>query len=149
MGAVDMTVPASLDPQDAAQDAAIVTQVTATVPDVQAIYRFGSSAAGLATPDSDVDVAVLASTLLSPDTRFDLQERIAQVLRRSVDLVDLRAVSTVFAMQVVGTGLLIHDGETRARGAFEDQVYSAYARLNEERRGILERVAAEGSVYGR
>jgi hypothetical protein len=28
-------------------------------------------------------------------------------------------------------------------------VYSAYARLNEERRAILERVAAEGTVYGR
>jgi predicted nucleotidyltransferase len=31
----------------------------------------------------------------------------------------------------------------------EDLTYGVYARLNEERRGILERVAAEGTVYGR
>lgn len=32
---------------------------------------------------------------------------------------------------------------------FEDLTFGAYARLNEERRGILDRVAAEQAVYGR
>jgi hypothetical protein len=52
-------------------------------------------------------------------------------------------------VQVIGHGELVHDGDSAARGEFEDRVLGAYARLNEERRGILERVAREGTVYGR
>jgi hypothetical protein len=70
-------------------------------------------------------------------------------VRRQVDLVDLRSATTVMASQIVTTGVLLYDGDPAARGRFEDYVYSAYARLNEERRGILQRIAAEGTVYGR
>lgn len=130
------------------QDAATVAEIRAALPDVQAIYRFGSSAADTFGPDSDVDLAILARRPLSPNVRFDLQERLATALRRPVDLVDLRGASTVMAMQVVSKGILLHDGDPIARGAFEDRCYTGYARLNEERRGILDRVAAEGNVYG-
>jgi hypothetical protein len=70
-------------------------------------------------------------------------------LRQDVDLIDLRAASPVMAIQVIGKGRLLVDQDAAARGHFEDLTYGAYARLNEERRGILERVAAERSVYGR
>jgi hypothetical protein len=63
--------------------------------------------------------------------------------------VDLRAASPVMAIQVIGKGRLLLDNDASARGRFEDLTYGVYARLNEERRGILERVAAEGTVYGR
>ena len=53
------------------------------------------------------------------------------------------------AMQVIANGVVLFDGSPDARGRFEDRVFGAYTRLNEERRGILDRVAAEGSVYGR
>jgi len=53
------------------------------------------------------------------------------------------------ASQVVTTGRVLFDGDPAARGGFEDLVYTRYARLNEERRGILERIATEGAVYGR
>jgi hypothetical protein len=66
-----------------------------------------------------------------------------------VDLVDLRAASTVLAIQVVGGGLLLFDGDPAERGRFEDLCYSRYARLNEERREILDRVSREGTVHGR
>jgi uncharacterized protein len=130
------------------RDATIVAVVRAAVPDAVAVYRFGSSVAGTDRPDSDVDVAVLAAQPLEPLDRFDLQERIASAIHRSVDLVDLRRASTVMASQVVTTGVVIDDLDPDLRGRFEDYVFSAYARLNEERRGILERVATEGTVYG-
>jgi hypothetical protein len=66
-----------------------------------------------------------------------------------VDLVDLRAASTVMAMQVLADGHVLEDVSPDARGLFEDHAFGSYARLNEERRGILDRVAAEGTVYGR
>lgn len=133
----------------AREDALVVDTILAALPAAAAIYRFGSSAADAMRPDSDIDVAVLAARPLDPLHRFELQERLAIALHRQVDLVDLRAASTVLASQVVTTGTLLHDGAPADRGAFEDLVFSSYARLNEERRGILERIAAEGSVYGR
>lgn len=133
---------------DVEQDAIAVAQIRAALPEVVAIYRFGSTVDGSSGPQSDVDLAVLTTAPLDPLARFDLQERLATALHRSADLVDLRAASTVMAMQVVGSGVLLYTTDTAARSAFEDLVYGMYARLNEERRGILERVVAEGSVYG-
>jgi predicted nucleotidyltransferase len=130
-------------------DETAVALLRGALPTGVAIYRFGSSVSGLTTPDSDIDLAVLGERPLDAQFRFDLQERLAVALRRQVDLVDLRAATTVMAMQVVTTGVLLHNDDPEARGRFEGYVYGAYARLNEERRGILDRVAAEGSVYGR
>jgi predicted nucleotidyltransferase len=131
------------------EDRVAVAAIRSAVPDVVAVYRFGSSISGERSPDSDVDLAVLAPTPLDPLFRFDLQERLASAFGRSVDLVDLRVASPVMAIQAIGRGRLLLDAEPSARGRFEDLTFGVYARLNEERRGILQRVAAEGSVYGR
>ena len=131
------------------EDREAVAAIRSAVTGLVAIYRFGSSVSGERSPESDIDLAVLATTPLDPLLRFDLQERLASTLSQNVDLVDLRAASPVMAIQVIGKGRLILDEDAAARGRFEDLTYSVYARLNEERRGILERVAAEGTVYGR
>lgn len=131
------------------EDRLAVTAIRGTVPGVVAVYRFGSSVSGGRNPGSDVDLAVLAMAPVDPLLRFDLQERLASALRQSVDLVDLRVASPVMAIQVIGKGRLLFDADASTRGRFEDLTYGVYARLNEERRGILERVAAEGTVYGR
>ena len=131
------------------QDQVAVAATRSAVPELVAIYRFGSSVSGEQSPGSDVDLALLATTPIDPLLRFDLQERLASALGQSVDLVDLRVASPVMAIQVVGKGRLLLDTDPLARGRFEDLTYGVYARLNEERRGILQRVAAEGTVYGR
>ena len=131
------------------RDQAIVAAVSAAVPTAVAVYLFGSTAAGADGPQSDVDVAILPLRPMDPVARFDAQERLASILRRSVDLIDLRTASSVMAMQVLATGRLLYDADPVSRGAFEDRAFGAYARLNEERRGILARVTTEGSVYGR
>ncbi len=134
---------------DLVRDDAIVATICAAVPTAVAVYLFGSTASAADGPQSDVDVAILPAQPLDPVTRFDIQERLAGTLRRSVDLIDLRVASPVMAMQVLATGRLLYDSDPAVRGAFEDRAFGAYARLNEERRGILERITAEGSVYGR
>ena len=92
---------------------AAVATIRAAMPDVQAIYRFGSMTAGTAGPDSDLDLAVLGPHPLDPMVRFDLQEQLASVVRRSVDLVDLRAASPVMAMHLVRVHRLGVPQETR------------------------------------
>jgi predicted nucleotidyltransferase len=140
--------PTMTDPDLEPQNRLIVECLRRTL-DPLAIYRFGSTAHGTASAESDHDIAVLARARIAPALRFDVQEQLAAALGRDVDLVDLASASTVMAMQAIGRGELLFDGDAAARGDFEDRIYSAYARLNEERRGILERAAAEGTVYGR
>ena len=131
------------------EDQVAVAAIRLAVPELVAVYRFGSSVSGERSPGSDVDLAVLATTPIDPMLRFDLQEQLASALHQSVDLVDLRAASPVMAILVIGKGRVLLDNDASARGRFEDLTYGVYARLNEERRGILQRVAAEGTVYGR
>ena len=131
------------------RDRTAVATISRALPDAIAIYVFGSAAAGVDGPESDLDLAVLPAHPLDPVARFDLQEDLASALHTPVDLVDLRAASPVMAMQVLSTGRVLHDREPASRGRFEDLIFGAYARLNEERRAILQRVASEGTVYGR
>ena len=130
-------------------DAAAIRIINEAIPDAIAIYRFGSSVTGETHPGSDVDLAVLAPRPLPPLERFDLQERLASALGRSVDLLDLRSATTVMRMQVVSKGRLLATGDAAETGRFEDYVFSSYARLNEERKEILEQVLREQTVYGR
>lgn len=65
-----------------------------------------------------------------------------------VDLVDLSRASTVMRMQVISTGCPLAALDAAAQEAFEDLTYSACARLNEERREILEQIRREGRVHG-
>jgi predicted nucleotidyltransferase len=131
------------------QNRAIVDHLKRAVDPLIAAYRFGSTANGTPTVTSDVDIAILSSARIPAERRFDVQEALAAQIGCDVDLVDLADTSTVMAMQVIAGGELLYEGDSDARGRFEDVTFSAYARLNEERRGILDRVAAEKAVYGR
>jgi predicted nucleotidyltransferase len=130
-------------------DDLIVETLRQALPDLAAIHRFGSTATGLAGPGSDVDIAVLPAAPLDPAFRFDLQETLAVALHRPVDLVDLLQASTVMRMQVLESAILLFDGDPASRLRFETAACSGYARLNEERRAILEQIRKEGTVYGR
>ncbi len=128
-------------------DTGLVEYIKKSIPDLIALYRFGSQAKGTARPDSDVDLAVLSRVALSELRRFELAQELATQLHRDVDLVDLRSASTVMRMQVISTGECLFTVSDRLQGEFEDLVYSTYARLNEERREILNDVRTRGSVY--
>ncbi|MBI4402375.1 MAG: nucleotidyltransferase domain-containing protein [Nitrospirae bacterium] len=125
----------------------LIREVKKAVPSLIALYRFGSQAKGEARPESDVDLAILAADALPSSTLFALQQELAASLKRDVDLVDIRAASTVLRMQVLSTGECLYSADDLVREQFETVVYSAYARLNEERRAILEDIRARGRVY--
>lgn len=129
-------------------DHALIEYIRQSVPDLIALYRFGSQAKDIARPDSDVDLAVLARDPIPGLRRFELAQELAIQLHRDVDLVDLRTASTVMRMQVISTGTCLDAPDQRARREFEMYAYSDYARLNEERREILKRISESGLVYG-
>jgi len=101
------------------------------------VYLFGSRAAKSANAESDFDIAFLAESSPTPIELFDLRQQLADRLSADVDLVDMRAASTVFRTQVLGNSVLLVDRNPRRRAEFEMFALSDYARLNEERRDIL------------
>jgi predicted nucleotidyltransferase len=139
----------SSDGQSGAADAVVQRLLRDRIGDPIVLYRFGSPVTGALRADSDVDYAVLATRPLEAVERFDLQEDVARALRRSVDRVDLRRASTVLRMQVIASGVAVAVGDAIERERFEIFTYASYARLNEERRAILEQIAEERTVYGR
>ena len=127
---------------------AIIRLIRDQIDDPVAIYLFGSRAADAVHESSDIDIAVLPQAPLSPKERWDLQQELAIALRIDVDLVDLLSASTVIRLQVVSTGDILFESDSTRRAEFEMVTLSMYAKLNQERREILEQVRREGRVYG-
>src|SRR3546814_3219702 len=71
--------------------AAIIEILRVRIPDLFAIYAFGSRIHGTAGPDSDLDFAVLVAGYAEPLGLFDLAADLADVAGCAVDLLDLRA----------------------------------------------------------
>lgn len=126
----------------------IVTMLRAALPTLELLYLFGSRARGVGQPGSDVDLAVHAGGRIPREECFRLQEQLARHLHRDVDLIDLSSATTVMRIQVIEHGNVLYEREANMRARFEMTSMSAYARLNEERRGILEDVRKRGTVYG-
>lgn len=111
-------------------------------PKTQAIYLFGSFADGSENKDSDVDLAILlpheeAKKIVS----FVMSEVLNQLslsLKRDVDLLNLRKISTVFQIQIIDKGKLIFCADKYAKDEFEMLTLSFYQSLNEGRKGIIE-----------
>lgn len=128
---------------------AVIEQVLRVVPSCIALYQFGSEAKGQAHAGSDLDLAFLSTAPISPVQRFDLEQDLASLFHRKVDLINLRQASTVMKMQVISSGKCLYSRNDGERDRFETWVYSSYARLNEERREILNDIQKRGSVYAR
>ncbi|MDI3466423.1 MAG: hypothetical protein OJF50_005244 [Nitrospira sp.] len=100
-------------------DNALIEYISTAIPDLIALYRFGSQAKGIARPHSDIDLAMLSHNPIASLHRFELAQELATRLHRDVDLIDLRAASTVMRMQVLSTGTCLATFDDLARRTFE------------------------------
>ena len=129
-------------------NAAINQILQARVPDVLAIYAFGSRVQGTAGPDSDLDLAVLVAGYANPLRLFDLAGELSEVAGCTVDLLDLRAASTVMQYQIITTGQRWWARDVQA-ALYESAVLSEKTALDTARAGLLSDIAQRGTVYGR
>lgn len=127
----------------------IIDMILKSMPDCLAIYRFGSWGTVDERYDSDLDLAILPSAPTDNVKRWELAQKLACIVGRDVDLVDLLTASTVLRMQVLANGERLYCSASEDVEIFEDLVYTGYARLNEERSEILDDIRVRGSVYAK
>lgn len=124
----------------------VVRSLLAHWPDALAIYAFGSRVQGHARPDSDLDLALLVPGYAQPLQRWELAQQLAAALGCEVDLLDLRAASTVMQYQVLMTGRCLW-AQQPAAALFECFVFNEKLDFDAARAGLLADIAQRGSIY--
>jgi predicted nucleotidyltransferase len=125
----------------------IVTLLCNEIPMLQALYLFGSQSDGSASRESDVDIAFLSESTFSSLARWELSQKLASLLLKNVDLIDLKETNTVFRFQIISTAERMY-GEGYDVEKFEMLTYSFYLRFQEERRPIVDAIKQDASVLG-
>lgn len=126
----------------------IVSRIKGWFPDLFSIYAFGSQVQGTAGPESDLDLAILVPGYVSPQLLWERSGTLADLAGCPVDLIDLRAASTVMQYQVITTGRVLWSVGLNA-GLFESYVLSEKLELDIARAGLLADIARDGRVYAR
>src|SRR5690606_9244959 len=117
------------------------------LPDVLAIYVYGSFASGDERPQSDLDLAVLLPPKREIPDLLALIGDLAIRIGRDVDLIDLRRVGDVLRREVLLHGITLYVSEPARVLSWEASAMSRYARHREEIRGILEDFERTGVGY--
>jgi predicted nucleotidyltransferase len=97
---------------------------------VQLAYLYGSSVTGQTTPFSDVDIALIAGTILQPFARLKLILRVRLALADCCGIdADVRVIDDaplVFRGRVVSDGVLVFARTETVRVAFETATRMRY-----------------------
>jgi len=136
--------PLAIAPQVRAK---IVGMLQGQVPGLLAVYAFGSRVQGTAGPDSDLDLAVLVAGYADAAHLWHLSGELADLAGCAVDLLDLRAASTVMQYQVITLGERWWARDVQA-ALFESAILSEKTALDTARAGLLADIQKRGTVYG-
>ena len=110
-----------------------IRQILSRQGDIRLAILFGSLAAGDATPQSDLDLAVLMGIPLSTETKMTLIGELSQAIGRPVDLIDLRVAGEPLLGQILKHGVRLFGNDTDyaellKRHLFEEADFMPYRR---------------------
>jgi predicted nucleotidyltransferase len=129
----------------------IIETILDHYPNVQGIYLYGTFRTEDEWPNSDVDIALLLPPAEAKQAgslvMSDLYLALATKLKKDLDLVNLRQVSTVLQKEVVAADRRIFCADEYAADEFEMLTLSFYQKLNEERAEILVEGLKSGRFY--
>ena len=129
-----------------APDGPIVASLRTRLDSVIAVYAFGSQVDGTAGPQSDLDLSVLVAGYADSLVLWELSSELADICHCPVDLLDLRAASTVMQSQVITTGQTLWSSGLDA-GLFECYVLSEKTALDTARAPLMAGIAASGKIH--
>lgn len=118
------------------------------LPNVLAVYAFGSRAQDTANEHSDLDLAVLVEGYADPLLLWEMANQLANKLGYEVDLLDLRAASTVMQYQIITTGRCVWAKDVQA-GLYEAFILSEKTDLDTARAELLHEIRKDGAVYSK
>jgi predicted nucleotidyltransferase len=124
----------------------VVRDILAALKDVLAIYAFGSRIEGETHSESDLDLAVLVAGYADPVELWMLSGDLAEMAGCDVDLLDMRAASTIMQHQILMTGQRLWARQLEA-DLFECFVLSEKTALDEARAGLLADIHERGKIY--
>jgi uncharacterized protein YutE (UPF0331/DUF86 family)/predicted nucleotidyltransferase len=106
---------------------------------IQAAYLHGSWGTKFERADSDIDIAILSQNPLDMKNCLSIEQALREQTGETatIDVADLRRTDTVFAAHVIAEGRCFLVVDRLATERFEMLALAKYARLNEERAGIL------------
>lgn len=126
----------------------IIHYLIQQLPELIAVYAFGSQIKQTARADSDLDLAILTAGTIQPLQLWQLANQLADKLNNDVDLIDLRTASTVMQYQIITTGELLY-AKSAPMDLFRCFVFSEKTNLDQSRQKILQRIQQEGRIYAR
>jgi len=100
------------------------------------VWLFGSFANNTFNENSDIDVAVLFRDEKSRLDVFKIKEELEFLLKRDVDLIDIKKADTVFQYQIVTTAKKLLT--SKEADDFENRIWWLYLTLQDDRKVILE-----------
>jgi len=127
----------------------IVAFLQNQVPNLLAIYAFGSRIRGDAHSESDLDLAVLVGGYADPLKLWELAGSLEDLVNCPVDLLDLRAASTVMQYQIITLGERWWAYDDLQASLYEIMILREKTELDEARSQILKDIEKRGTVYGR
>jgi predicted nucleotidyltransferase len=112
------------------------------------IYLFGSFAKCEGREDSDIDLAIYTDEIINPYDLFIAANKLSFEVKRDVQIVHLKDISTVFAAQIVGTREVLYCEDEKLMDSYNIRAFKDYTKLNEERKIVLDAIERDGKVYG-
>ncbi|MBF0448659.1 MAG: nucleotidyltransferase domain-containing protein [Magnetococcales bacterium] len=127
---------------------AIIGVLRERISNLLAIYAFGSRVSGDAGPESDLDLAVLVEGKADPVALWHLAGKLDDLAGCPVDLLDLRAASTVMQYRIITTGEQLWARDHQA-DLYESFILSEKTALDEARAPLMTIIQQEGTIHGR
>ncbi len=108
-----------------------------------AIILFGSYARGDQRKDSDVDIAIKSNENITKKQLFEMTEKLEQILKKDVDLIDLNTISDSFRYEILMNGKVLYCKDSFQFDLYKLDIFREYLELNESRKAIIENVKKE------
>jgi uncharacterized protein len=123
-----------------------VVIIKTAIPEVIAIYLFGSFGTEFATASSDLDLAILVKGKMDKVALWNLAQEIAIKINKDVDLIDLAHASTILSFQIINNDKRLYCSDNYACAMFENVVDSEYLHFKELRAGLMKDISERGRI---
>lgn len=118
--------------------------------DPLAIILFGSFSRNSQNEESDIDIAIV-SNILDKKKVFKEKQHIEELIKRDVDLVNLRSeeIYDSFRYEILMNGIILYCKDEYKYDLYKIDMIREYIELNESRKDIIERIKNGGTIYGK